>query len=64
MGRGQQIEKRLDWESATAWGEKPWGIKKRSQKFNKDLQHRRERRRAKQDPECPPEYRKYDGYDW
>lgn len=64
MSRAQQIEKELDWQSATDWGDKPWGIKKRSHRYEKDLQHRRERRRAKHDPECGPEYKKYDGHDW
>ena len=64
MGRARQIENHMDQKSATYWGDKPWGMDKRSHKFLKDLQHRRERRRAKKDPECSAEYRKYDGYDW
>ena len=64
MGRPQQIEKELDHQAATDWGKKPWGIKKKSHKWEKDQIHRLERRRAKDDPECGAEYRKYDGFDW
>ena len=64
MGRESQIEKELDWQSATDWGAKPWGKKKKSYKSEKRQQHQRERRRAKQDPECASEYHKYDGYIW
>lgn len=64
MARQQQIEKRLDWDAATEWGDKPWGIKKVSHRDKKQKQHRRERRRAKIEPDCFPEYNKYDGFDW
>lgn len=64
MGRTSQIEHYFDHRSATDWGSKPWGKCKRSHKEEKQLQHRRERRRAKQDPDCNPEYRKYDGWEW
>lgn len=64
MGRTSQIEHELDHASATDWGAKPWGKNRRSHKYEKKLQHRRERRRAKSDPECGDEYRKYDGWDW
>ena len=64
MGRQQQIEREMDHISATDWGEKPWGIKKRSHRYEKNQQHRRERRRAKNDQECGPEYRKYNDYEW
>lgn len=64
MGRQEQIEHEFDHRAATDWGNKPWGKCKRSHKFTKKLLHRRERRRSKDDPECGPEYRKYEGYEW
>ena len=59
MGRQQQIERELDHEFKSKHG-----ICRISYKYSKSLQHRRERRRAKQDPECAPEYNKYNGYVW
>lgn len=64
MGRPEKIEHEFDHDAATDGGRKPWGICKRSHKYKKTLHHRRERRRAKEDPECGPEYRKYQGYEW
>jgi hypothetical protein len=59
MGREQQIERKLDHEFKSKHGE--CNI---SYKDSKIKQHRRERRRAKKDPECGSEYNKYDGYMW
>jgi hypothetical protein len=44
--------------------EKPWKKKRPSTKWSKTIKHRRERRRAETDPECPPHYRKYRGYEY
>ena len=44
--------------------DKPWKTPKNSHRFGKTLKHRVERRRAKQDPDCVPAYRKYAGYEW
>lgn len=33
-------------------------------RYLKRMKHRVERRRAKLHPECPPEYRKYQGYEF
>lgn len=41
-----------------------WGGKNRSQRWVKTQKHRTERRRAKANPECPPYYRKYSGWEY
>lgn len=56
MGRGEQIEHGFDYPKH--------GESRISRKKDKKLKLRRERRRAKRDPECPSEYRKYSGYEY
>lgn len=45
---------------------KSWRKKRRSAetRFLKISKNRVERRRAKQDPECPPMYGRFRGYEW
>jgi len=61
-GRGMQIERKTDQEFAVF--NKPWGVVKHSHKFDKMAKNRRERRRVKLNPECPPEYNRYYYYEW
>lgn len=42
----------------------PWSEIKNSHKWGKAMKHRRERYRAKQDPECLPQYRKFKGWEF
>lgn len=46
--------------------DKPWKQRdsSNSRKFAKKTKHKRERRRAKIDPECTDEYRKYEGFEY
>lgn len=57
--RGEQIEKKMDRKMRPRRG-----YIGHSHKLLKKIIHKRERRRAKSDPECPPEYHKYDGWEW
>jgi hypothetical protein len=41
----------------------PWKIKHSSGRLFKRWKARCERRRARRDPECPPGYGRYDGYE-
>jgi hypothetical protein len=43
---------------------KPWQIVSRSCGYAKLAKHRKERRRAKQNPECFDKYKRYDGWEW
>ena len=63
VGRVNQIERQTDQYFATA-NDKWWGIVKHSHKQDKIMKNRRERRRARKDPECMPEYNRYYDYEW
>ena len=58
-GLGDQIEKDLDYEF-----DSKRKLVQHSHKIDKIHKHRAERRRAKQDPECIPKYRKFRGWEW
>jgi hypothetical protein len=58
-GRGTQIEKHMDRKMRPRRG-----CIGHSHSIYKKIKHRRERRRAKVDPECTPEYNRYDGWEW
>lgn len=45
-------------------GAKPWKKNRKSNKYDKKLKHRAERRKAKIDPETAPTYGKYKGYEY
>lgn len=42
----------------------PWSTVKNSHKWDKAMKHKRERQRAKVDPECQPEYRRFKGWEF
>ena len=46
--------------------DKPWKIRSRSgyRGYIKKALHRRERQRLRDNIECPPEYKKYDGWEY
>ena len=60
----QQIEKEIDYNAVTNWGDKPWGKVKRSRKWKKERLHRCERHRANINPECEPLYKRLTGFEW
>ena len=41
---------------------KPWQQRNSSYKYDKKMKARRERRRAKINPECTPEYKRFHGW--
>ena len=41
-----------------------WSESRNSHKWDKTKKHRRERYRAKKDPNCLPQYRRYAGWEW
>ena len=41
---------------------KPWAMKKRSDRYQKQQKARLERRQARADPECDPGYGRYNGW--
>jgi len=53
-GLGEQIEHHMHC----------WGNKNPSQKKNKVAKHRFERRKANRNPQAPPCYRKYQGWEY
>jgi hypothetical protein len=57
----EQIERKMQQLMGKA---KPWQNASRSHKWDKQKKHRVERRRARNDLECAPLYRKYKGYEW
>ena len=66
-GKGDQLEHGMRFYREMKFNtEKPW--KKEShtsyRKFDKMAKNRRERYRAKVDPECTPEYRRFNGLEW
>lgn len=63
-GLTEQIERRLTQDIVTWGGEYPWKKIHRSSRIVKTIKHRRERRRAKADPECVSHYRRYCGFEW
>lgn len=58
-GRGEQIERELDYLFHSKRK-----VVQHSHKKHKKRKLRTERRRAKKDPECLPEYRRYNGWEW
>ena len=63
VGLTEQIERKVTL-SLFADSSKPWKIIKNSHRCTKTMQHRKERREARLNPECIPKYRKYYGYEW
>ena len=63
-GLQDQIERRLSHSIRTSNNQIPWRQCRGNYKFGKLNKHRRERRRAKQDPECLPQYRRYNGWEY
>ena len=63
VGLTEQIERKLTL-SMYADGKKPWKVIKNSHKYSKTMQHRKERREARLNPECFPNYRRYFGFEW
>lgn len=61
-GLGEQLESMLTWEMIRHDHPKPWLQFSKSGRFHKTTKLRRERRRARLDPECMPQHRKYCGY--
>ena len=59
IGLPEQIEGPLEVRLKNSWT-----TKKYSHKWDKTMQHRKERRRAKKEPTCQPEYRRYYGWEW
>ena len=53
-----------NYEQIERWMDRLLGLKSKSRKWEKKQKLRRERRRAKQDPECGSEYRKYKGHEY
>ena len=61
-GLGEQLEADL-WKQVCWCSEEPWKIQKTMwRRWNKKAKVRRERRRARQDPECIPQYNRYRGW--
>ena len=64
-GLGEQLEpniwKQLCWDSR-----KPWRKRSRSawRGYYKAMKNRRERRRARLNPKCVPEYKRYKGWEY
>ena len=58
-GRGEQIEKKMDRKMRPRRG-----TIRHSHRMYKKIKHKRERRRARENPECTPEYHRYDGWEW
>jgi len=58
-GDGDQIEKKFDYEF-----DSKRGLVQHSHKIDKLFKARKERRRARRDPECVPMYRRYFGWEW
>jgi hypothetical protein len=64
MSRGRTAQIENDMDQLVSEGDKPWRMDRKSHKMVKKWKNRRERKRAKDDPECAPEYSKYDGWEW
>jgi hypothetical protein len=62
QGLGERLEHHISCELAT-W-RNPWRRKKRSGRFEKLMKARRERHRARRDPECQPHYAFNWGFEW
>ena len=63
-GKGEQLEpglfKKLLWNT-----DKPWKVQDTTRRrWSKKMKVRRERRRANINPECIPEYKEYDGWEF
>jgi hypothetical protein len=63
-GLGEQLE--ADIRKNIPWNpEKPWqGQKTTWRRYSKVMKARRERRRGRLNPECPPEYRRFHGWEY
>ena len=59
VGSGDQIERQLDYDLASKRG-----LVQHSHKIDKQMKNRKERRRARHDPECQPEYKRFYGWEW
>lgn len=62
VGLGEQIESMRTWELIRRDSPTPWREIAESCRLRKTTKLRRERRRARLDPECLPQYRRYRGY--
>jgi hypothetical protein len=63
-GLGEQIESLRTFELLRRESDTPWREVSQSCRYRKVVKLRRERRRAKHNPECPPQYRRYRGYEF
>ena len=63
-GIGEQLEAHID--KTAPWNpKKPWKIQRTMwRRLYKRMKNRRERRRAKLDPSCEPEYKRYHGWEY
>jgi len=59
LGNGEQIEREFDYMFASKRG-----VVRHSHKIDKQFKHRKERRRAKLNPECQPWYKRFYGWEW
>ena len=58
-GKASQIERQYDYVF-----DSKRGVVQHSHKYDKLTKNRVERHRAKRNPECMPQYRKFDGWEW
>jgi hypothetical protein len=64
-GIGEQLEGGITWQKLVKNSDKPWKIQKTQWRgYAKRLKAKRERRRARLDPECAPEYKRFRGYEY
>jgi hypothetical protein len=63
LGLGDQFERLLR-ADLIAGSRRPWREARGNYRFAKTGKHRRERRRARANPECLPEYRRYNGWEY
>ena len=62
FGMGEQLEAGF-WKQVVWNSDKPWQVQKTTwRKYAKSAKVRRERRRAKRDIECQPEYKRFYGW--
>jgi len=40
------------------------GVSNKSHRYEKQLKHRKERRRVRQNPNCHSEYKRFKGFEW
>ena len=64
FGLGEQLEPGM-WKQIVWNPDKPWQIQNSSwRRWYKKTKTRRERRRAKTNPECFPEYKRFHGWEF